>query len=270
LFTKEYTEKDGIKYFHENITLDHTDYNSQSLDQLYEAEENHFWFIARKEFIFQKMKTQIDYSSKIIEIGAGTGNVSRYLQSKGYTNIAVGEMHRNGLKYAKSYGIEECYQFDLLRAPFEDEFTCICMFDVLEHIEDDNLALVNIHKILKDSGHVVFTVPAHKWLWNRNDTIAGHKRRYTKKELISKLNDAGFEIENSKYFFMSIVPLLLLRSVLNKDMKGTVTSEEISTEILIQPWINHILLFISRVENKINTFLPNLFGGSLLIIARKK
>ena len=270
MFIAKYKEKDGIKFFHNDIDENHVDYSAQGLDQLYKAEEKHFWFIARKEFIFKEMKNHIGFSSKIIEIGAGTGNVSRYLQSKGYSNIAVGEMHSNGLKYAKSYGIEQCYQFDLLRAPFEDEFTCICMFDVLEHIENDNLALVNIHKILTDKGHIILTVPAHHWLWSRDDKIAGHKRRYTKKELIDKLEKSGFSIESSKYFFISIVPLLFLRRLLNKDIQNEVTSEELSSEISMTPWINHILLLISRIENKLNILLPNFFGGSLFIIARKK
>lgn len=30
-----------------------------------------------------------------------------------------------------------------------------------------------------------------------------------------------------------------------------------------------ILLFISRIENKINDFLPNIFGGSIFLIGRK-
>jgi hypothetical protein len=34
--------------------------------------------------------------------------------------------------------------------------------------------------------------------------------------------------------------------------------------------LSNALLFISRVENKISHLLPNIFGGSLLIIAKKK
>lgn len=270
MLLEKYKEEDGIRIFHNDIDVDHLDYNSQGLDNLYREEERHFWFIARKEYIFQQMRAVIGYSSKIIEIGAGTGNVSRYLQAKGYSNIAVGEMHSNGLKYAKSsYGIDECYQFDLLRTPFEDEFEGVCIFDVLEHIEDDSLALENIHKMLKNNGQIVLTVPAHKWLWNRDDVIAGHKRRYTKKELVLKLQNAGFSIEITKYFFITIVPFLWLRTLLNKDRKNNVNPEEYASDFSMNPMINKTLLLISRIENKLNKFLPNWFGGSLLIIARK-
>ena len=140
-------EIDGIKIFDE-ANENHSDYNAKGLDNLYAQEEKHFWFIARKEFILQNFKRYINKNEKIIEIGAGTGNISRFLKQNGYDNISVGEMHINGLKYAKSYSIKKCYQFDLLNTPFKNEFDTVCMFDVLEHIEDDNQALQNIYKSL--------------------------------------------------------------------------------------------------------------------------
>lgn len=264
-----YKEIDGIKILHEDIVEDHQDYNAKGLDSLFAQEEKHFWFITRKEFIFRYLSKSISKTSKVIEIGAGTGNVSRYLKHNGYENICVGEMHLNGLKYAKGYGIINCYQFDLLRAPFENEFDTVCMFDVLEHIENDTLALYNAHKMLNENGTIVLTVPAHMWLWNRDDAIAGHKIRYTKKGLEDKLKINKFDIIDARYFFISIVPLLLLRRLLNKDQKNNLSNEEHNTDISMNPILNTILLLITRLENKINKFLPNIFGGSLFIIARK-
>ena len=269
MIIKEYKELEGMKIFDENICENHTDYNSKSLDILFAQEEKHFWFLCRKEFILQHIKNYISKENRIMEIGAGTGNVSRFLQKNGYKNISVGEMHLNGLRYAKNYGIEECYKFNLLDSPFENEFDSILMFDVLEHIQDDDLALQNINKSLKKNGNLILTVPSHMWLWNRDDTIAGHKIRYTKTNLIKKLENNGFKIINARYFFMSITPLLYLRRILNKDTKSNVKNEEYEYNMSINPIISKILYFICRIENKINKFLPNLFGGSLFIIVRK-
>jgi hypothetical protein len=49
-----------------------------------------------------------------------------------------------------------------------------------------------------------------------------------------------------------------------------IKKEEYKEEAPINPIINSILLFISRLENKINPYLVNFSGGSLLIIAKKK
>ncbi len=270
MIIRDFSKEDNIKIFDRDIVENHADYNAQGLDNLYALEEKHFWFTIRKEYIFQIIKQFIPMSEKIIEIGAGTGNVSRYLQSNGYKNISVREMHLSGLKYAKSYGIKKCYQFNLLDTPFDDEFDAVCMFDVLEHIKEDDFALQNVNKSLNRKGKIVLTVPSHMWLWSRDDAVAGHKTRYTKKELINKLEDNGFEIIKARYFFISIIPLLFLRTILKRDDKSEVKEIEFSNNISMNSLLSDVLLFILRVENKINYLLPNMFGGSLLIIAKKK
>lgn len=269
MIIQDFKEIDMVKVFHENTDENNSDYNAKGLDNLYAQEEKHFWFLARKEYILQNFRKYIDKSSKVIVIGAGTGNVARYLEQNKYKNISVGEMHLNGLKYAQSYGMKDCYQFDLLNTPFENEFDTVCMFDVLEHIEEDTKALNQVSKMLNRGGDIVLTVPSHKWLWNRDDAIAGHKIRYTKKQLVEKLEQNGFEIVTARYFFMSITPLLYLRTILNKDDKSEIKEREFNNDISMNPVLSNILLIISKIENKINNFLPNFFGGSLFIIARK-
>ena len=118
-------------------------------------------------------------------------------------------------------------------------------------------------------GDIVLSVPSHMWLWNREDAIANHKVRYTKKQLVKKLENNGFEIITARYFFIFITLLLYLRTILNKDDKSDIKKEEYSNDISMNPILSNILLFISRVENTINKFLPNWFGGSLFVIARK-
>ena len=56
MFLRDYKEIDGIKIFDENIDDNHADYNAAGLDNLYAEEEKHFWFMARKEFIFDSFK----------------------------------------------------------------------------------------------------------------------------------------------------------------------------------------------------------------------
>jgi len=260
--------KAGILLFNPEIVKDHEDYNAAGLDALHAAEEKHFWLIARKQRIVDVFKKYVQTHDSILEIGAGTGNVALALQKAGY-DVSVGEMHLNGLHYAKSYGIKNCYQFDLFEPPFLEYFDVIGMFDVLEHLQEDVLAMQCVQSMLKPNGRVVLTVPAHQWLWNRDDAIAAHKRRYTLKSLKTVMDKAGFEILQGRYFFVSILPLLFLRRILNADNGSQVQEKERHQKININPLINRILLKITMLENRFACWMPNLAGGSIILVAKK-
>jgi SAM-dependent methyltransferase len=261
--------QDGITRYIGSVKKNHDDYHAEGLDNLYKVESNHFWFKCRRKKIVNFFKKYINTHQNIIEIGSGTGSVSRALVSAGY-KPAVGELHLSGLYYAKTYGIKDLYQFDLFSPPFLNEFECVGMFDVLEHLEEDALAIKNVAKMLKPKGLMILTVPAHNWLWNRDDKIAGHKRRYSKETLVSVVESSGFSVLEVRYFFIFILPLLWLRTVVNSDNNKPVTDEEYNIDIKINPFINWILLVLCDVEENINKYLPNIVGGSLILIAEKE
>ena len=258
----------GNIYFHPDLDDTLINYNSKGLDILYKAEQEHFWFKNRKKIILNAF---LKYSSKdedIIEIGAGTGSVARMLMENGF-KVAIGDIYSKGLEYAKTYGVDQRYQFDLLSSPFENHYDVIGMFDVLEHIEDEKLALKNMHKMLKVEGKIILTVPAHMWLWNRADRIAHHQRRYERKEIVDLFNNNGFEVIKANNFFISILPLLYIRTILNKDDGSLPKFDEYEQEIKMNKIINTILDITSSVENKVLERFNSNIGGSIILIAKK-
>jgi 2-polyprenyl-3-methyl-5-hydroxy-6-metoxy-1,4-benzoquinol methylase len=268
MILRKYKIIDNIFVFDDAPHENHPDYYADGLDGHLECENKHFWFVARKEFLLNRFQKYIDTRSRGIDIGAGTGNVTGYLISKGYENICVGEMHRNGLEYARRYGSKELYQFDILKDTFENEFDFVCLFDLLEHIDEENMVLRNVHRMLhKENGKIIITVPAHKWLWSLYDNVAHHKRRYTRKYLREKLKENGFEIIEIKHFFMFITPLLFIRGILNPDRGGNYAGYRAENSIT-NPLLNDALLWLCRKENNLMDFLPNYFGGSLYAVAR--
>ena len=259
---------DGIECYCPHVGENHQDYHASGLDNLYRSESRHFWFLARREYIVEVFDKFVGKDEAIIEIGAGTGSVARGLMAAGY-ETAVGELHLSGLRYAKSYGIKECYQFDLYDPPFHDRFDVVGMFDVLEHLNDSVEALTKVNSMLHDRGKLILTVPAHMWLWSREDRVAEHKLRYTKSTINDVLEAAGFHVIEIRYFFIFILPLLWLRKVLRSDDGSKVLESERQTAISLNPVMNKILLGLCRIENRIRYFLPNAFGGSLMVVAKK-
>lgn len=274
------------------------------MDMLYLAENKHFWHIARREFIYQEISHILTSyypqdngkNTKILDVGAGTGSVTRHFLSQGFNNIALGEIYPQGLEYAKTYGIKDLYCMDLLDVPFVNEFECIFAFDVLEHIDDDAGALINMKSMLKNNTKslLALSVPAHRWLWNAHDVSVHHKRRYNKKDLINLMKKSGFEIVYARYFFISITPLLWIRSLLHSAPYPTTQDSNIAKSQTITQHstidshtesnneelrdipppslINNTLLGLCRLENKIQHYLLKNFsipfGGSLLVVGR--
>lgn len=263
---RQSTEQEGITVF--DSTLDHrSSYDSAHLEALMKAEPFHFWFSARRDKICQTFERFISKDSLILEIGGGTGFIAESLTALGFS-VEMADIHLNGLRFAQKRGIKKIYQFDLFFPPFREGYDVICLFDVLEHLEDDNQAIECIKMMLKPGGKLILTVPAHQWLWSRDDVIAGHKRRYTKKRLEALFLASQLQTLHMRPFFISILPLLLLRTWIKKDSGTTLRNDECA-EFSLNPILNRIFRLMMKAEFLIDRAIPCSVGGSLLAIAQK-
>jgi len=264
--TRDFHENQGIYVF--DIALDdRSSYESKDLESLYIAESTHFWFSCRRDKISEFFTQEVSKDARILEIGGGTGYVAENLTKLGYT-VEMADIHSNGLSFAKKRGIKTLYQFDLYSPPFLEEFDVICLFDVLEHLNDELEAIKCIKTMLKPGGLIILTVPAHQWLWSRDDAIAGHAKRYTIKLLKEVFDKSNLISGKKRYFFKSILPLLFLRRLLNKDTGLPVKQSE-SFDMGISPTLNYLLRILTKMEFLIDDFLPNIAGGSILAVAQK-
>ena len=135
---------------------------------------------------------------RVIEIGAGIGNMSKYLPSG--ERLILTEMdpvllpilERSVVAQSNKASRAVIMPLDVLNddlAPLKSEnLDTVISFNVLEHIEDDLKAytqLCNLVKNSKSSGprRVITFVPAHSWAYGTMDKTFGHYRRYSKKTL---------------------------------------------------------------------------------------
>lgn len=73
------------------------------------------------------------------------------------------------------------------------EFDVVCAFEVLEHLEDDVVALRQWRARLRPGGALVLSVPAHQHRFGPWDVRVGHFRRYDPPGLAERLSQAGLE-----------------------------------------------------------------------------
>jgi 2-polyprenyl-3-methyl-5-hydroxy-6-metoxy-1,4-benzoquinol methylase len=71
--------------------------------------------------------------------------------------------------------------------------TIVCS-EVLEHVEHDRQALLELYRVLQPDGDLILTVPLHRYYWGPDDEIVGHFRRYELEELTRDLRQVGFDI----------------------------------------------------------------------------
>jgi 2-polyprenyl-3-methyl-5-hydroxy-6-metoxy-1,4-benzoquinol methylase len=263
---------DGIKAFNPEIS-DSEDFNIDGIESLVRAEANqHFWNKSRAELINKYFCRFVDLNDKILEIGCGTGYIADKISESGYKNIALSDIHFQSFKYAKQlYGFKDLYQFSIFDPPFAEEFDVISLFDVIEHLDNDIEALKSVALMLKSGGKIILTIPAHQILWHRGDRVAGHKRRYNLSNINEAIKKAGFKRITSKYFFVTIFLPLLIRSFTQRDNGSKISSyeKEFESKVKINKISNYIFYKICQLENKIHRFMPNFFGGSIILVAQK-
>jgi hypothetical protein len=139
------------------------------------------------------------------------------------------------------------------------------VFDVLEHIEDDEGVLGQIYDSLVYGGGVLITVPQHRWLWSTVDEAACHVRRYTARELENKVKAAGFEILRSSSFISLLLPVMVAARLVQRK-----PASDAAAELRINKHLNWLFRKIMSVEfNLIRHGVNFTLGGSRLIIARK-
>lgn len=177
------------------------------MDQL---EATNWWFVARR-LILRKILDgmELRQNSKILEIGSGTGGNLEMLSQ--YGEVTAVEMEKLPFelslkKASPNVKIQKGFLPDNLNVK-HSEFDVVCLLDVLEHIDQDEESLNAVKSLLSSQGKLLITVPAYSWLWSSHDVFNHHKRRYTKKQLISDLECAGFNVFNCSYFNTYLFPV---------------------------------------------------------------
>lgn len=201
---------------------------------------------------------------KILEVGAGTGNMTAFLLQHGEvvaTDINGSGLHRLTNRFGDR-GNLSVFEWDVAdpfpqdRIPQHGFDTVVCM-NVLEHIEDDGEALNNMRRCMRPGGKLVLLVPQGMWLYGPFDEKIGHYRRYKKGQLMDLLAKHGFDVSRCFHFNALGVPgwwvnsRILKRDHLSRGLLGVY--ERISPPIL---WM----------EKKVG--LP--YGISLISIGRKE
>lgn len=173
---------------------------------LYEMKWEEQWNIAREHYgpIFFHRKRMIQkiiknniFKGKILDVGCGDGTLLSLFQGDG-NELSGCDISDKAIELAKNkFGdiaifttgdITHCGSLP------EGEFDVIICSEVLEHIEDDELAIRNLYHKLKTEGYLIISTQYIKKYWSLHDELDGHVRRYEPNELENKIKENGFVV----------------------------------------------------------------------------
>jgi ubiquinone/menaquinone biosynthesis C-methylase UbiE len=239
--------------------------------ELARLEETNFWFRARNELLISIIQKHCPAFDSFLEIGCGTAYVlSAVRRAFPDARLSGSEIFTVALDIALSRVPTATFmQMDARQIPFTDEFDVVGAFDVLEHIQEDERVLSQIHRALHQRGLLLVTVPQHAWLWSRADEYACHVRRYESSDLHDKIEEAGFQIVQSTSFVSFLLPAMFASRFLTKH--STTKAFDPYSEFNLSPWLNAVFLQILRIEQLfIRRGIKFRCGGSRLVVAQKR
>jgi SAM-dependent methyltransferase len=236
------------------MTMDIERTNTITLSILEEATSYHRW-------IFEKVKPYL--KGNILEVGCGTGNLTGWLL--GWGKVVVSDMNEDYLrlveeKYQDHSNLKGVFIWDIQQEPTKEllaSFDTIVCSNVLEHIGDDVSVLKHFHHLLSGEGRLILLVPALKCLYNQLDKDLGHFRRYSKKELVSKIEQSGFRVLHLTYFN----PFGILGWFFN----GSILRRNLLPQNQVKIFNRMVPLFLS-----LEKIIPNWVGQSLIVVGEKR
>lgn len=186
--------------------------DSNAYQQFLELERDHWWFRSRRRLYFDLLQRAVARErgsfEHVLDLGCGMGGMLQELRRFG--EPAGLEIEASGVRICRERGFARAYVGSGYTLPHPDaSLDLLTAFDTIEHIEDDERALRECARALRPGGVLMATVPAYQFLYANNDRVAHHFRRYTRRELVAKLQRSGFQVRKATYVNALLFPLIL-------------------------------------------------------------
>ncbi|MBI4831076.1 MAG: class I SAM-dependent methyltransferase [Candidatus Lindowbacteria bacterium] len=242
--------------------------NPEEYAQLFRLGEIHWWFVGTRDILSSCAPTDSLRGKPILDAGCGSGLMMKRFAEVG--PVFGIDYNRDALVHCRGLGFSRLCHADARTLPFKSGiFGLVIAADLLEHCENDVAVLQEASRVTAHQGTLLASVPAYEKLWGAHDVALHHKRRYSRKELIRKVEAAGFKVERVTHFnTLLFAPVALSRLTLGKLRK-------VSPDYRIEyhenlRLLNRLLLGALRTERWLLGRFDLPFGLSLLLLATRE
>jgi SAM-dependent methyltransferase len=248
-------------------------------EDLYIKEQDYWWHVGKRAIVYSLLRRYLPRNKtreerQALDLGCGAGlnldHLAEYAQPVGT------DFSEEALRFCMARGHKRLCKADAAELPFRDEqFDIITALDVIEHLDDDLTALVELKRTLRPGGLLIISVPAYPALWSYWDDILGHRRRYTVGMMREVVNKAGLTVRKVSYSnALILAPTMgvrILKSLRQKAAEKSGDTADPETDFMPVPgWLNKGLtsyyMWEARTLRRSN--LP--FGLSVVCVAQKR
>ena len=201
-------------------------------------------------------------NKRILDIGAA----NKSYMSEDFSNnneITVSDLERSNLIKIRNRNYKRII-LDLTTVDknYQNYFDIIICADVLEHIEDDTLAMCNLYKLLRKDGVLLFTSPAYSRHFGIHDVVCGHFRRYDRNDVLSLANKANLKVTKIRLLVSMLLPIFLILQTNQSPPSGLSSTG--------QSHLEKKILFLLDMVSRFDEWLNLPFGITIMAVMEKR
>lgn len=236
--------------------------------QFVELEERHFWFVGRRRIFCALLDRHLGPGTgrRVLDVGCGAGGLLGPLAR--YGDVVGVDMEPEMVELCRRRGFAA--RVGDATEPLGEGHDLVCLFDTIEHVADDVLALRRAGEALGPGGLLCVSVPAYQFLYANNDRVVHHQRRYTARLLRRRMREAGLTPVHVSHFnvllFPVILPVVLAKKALER-VRDPGDTTNLSAPV--PGPLNRVLTAVMSSERHVVPRVGLPVGHSIVALARR-
>lgn len=223
--------------------------NPAEFDNIAAAERDFWWYRGMRDILFRLLEASgLTQESCVLEAGCGTGYMSKLLADQYGWKMTPLDLGREGLEYARGYGLTRLVQGNVTALPFADaSFDGLISLDVLVHLPPggEGAAFAEFARVLRPGGLLAVRVSALEALRSRHSDFVGERQRFTRSQLERGAEAAGFRIQRVTYLNFLLLPITLVKFRIWEPLTRAPAASGVGA---VPGWLDRLLYSALRAE----------------------
>jgi ubiquinone/menaquinone biosynthesis C-methylase UbiE len=241
-------------------------------DIMRSVEDHYWWYQALRQHVVRSLAPARPAFS-LLDAGCGTGGMLATLREKFPEAELTGiDASKHGVELAAGRELgARLVAASVNELPFPaDSFDFVLSLDVWSAVGiDDAMAAHETHRVLRPGGRLVLNLAAFEFLKGAHDYATDVDRRYTRQQVRTLLEGAGFQIERLTYWNAALMPPIALVRWLSRMRLARAPAEARSDFRPLPGPVNTMLRGVAALELSASRHLSLPFGISVFAIAQK-